>query len=343
MIEVGIDGKGQMIRYADMMRPDIVVVTSIGSEHSQSLGTLADTRDEKAQMLRGLRKGGTVVLNGDDPHVRAMAGSTQGRVVTFGFGADNDVRASKAVLDWPYGTRLTVEVGGTTYELRARLLGRTMMYPILAAVAVAWVEGRPLARLAAALEAVVPRPGRLQPVELANGAWVIRDDFKAPIELIDVALDVMAEVPGRRIVVLGEIEAPPGSAGPHYRRIGQRLATIASRVIVVGGKRAFQSYRAGAARAGLARCDVHHAGRSWLAAAQAVRADLRPGDVVLVKGQMRQRLERVALALQGRTVGCHIDQCSLVVPRCEQCPMLATGTTGGIYHTPARTVPSLGG
>lgn len=340
VIEVGIDGRGQMIGYADMMRPDLVVVTSIGSEHSQSLGTLENTRDEKAQMLRGLRKGGTVVLNGDDPHVLAMAGLTQARVITFGFGVDNDVRASESRLDWPHGTHLTVDVGGVTHEFRVRLLGRTMMYPILAAIVVAWVEGRSLTALATALETVVPRPGRLQPVQLPNGAWLIRDDFKAPVESIDVALDVLASAPGRRIVVLGEIEAPPGSKGPHYRRIGERLATIASRIIVVGGKSAIQSYASGASRAGFARHEIHHVGRGWLAAAQAVQADLRPGDVVLIKGESRQRLERVALALQGRTVGCHIDQCGLVVPRCERCPVLATGATDGAYQPPPYTVPN---
>jgi UDP-N-acetylmuramoyl-tripeptide--D-alanyl-D-alanine ligase len=340
VIEVGIDRKGQMIDYALMLRPDIVVVTSIGSEHSQSLGTLEEIRDEKALMLRGLREGGTVVLNGDDPHVLAMAASTHGRVVTFGFGTDNDVRADEPRLDWPHGTRLTVHVGGAVHELQVRLLGRTMMYPILAAVAVAWVEGRPLAGLAAALEAVAPRPGRMQPVRLPNGAWVIRDEFKAPVESIEAALDVLASVPGRRIVVLGEIDAPPGSKRPHYRRVGERLAAVASRVIVVGGNDAHRSYAVGAVRAGLARSDIQHVGRSWLAAAQAVQADLRPGDVVLIKGQMRQRLERVALALQGRTVGCHIDQCGLVVPRCERCPVLATGASAGDYRPPPYTPPA---
>jgi UDP-N-acetylmuramyl pentapeptide synthase len=338
VIEVGIDGRGQMIGYADMLRPDIVVVTSIGSEHSQSLGTLEEIRDEKALMLRGLREGGTVVLNGDDPHVLAMAASTHGRVVTFGFGTDNDVRADEPRLDWPHGTRLTVHVGGAVHELQVRLLGRTMMYPILAAVAVAWVEGRPLAGLAAALEAVAPRPGRMQPVRLPNGAWMIRDDFKAPVESIEAALDVLASVPGRRIVVLGRIEAPPGSRGPHYRRVGEQLARAANRVIVLGGKRSLRNYAAGAVPAGLARSDIHHVGESWLAAVQAVQADLRPDDVVLIKGEARQRLDRVALALQGRAVGCRLEQCDLVVPRCEECPLLATGPSAGLYQPPPYAV-----
>ncbi|HET6469919.1 MAG TPA: Mur ligase family protein [Geminicoccaceae bacterium] len=329
VFEAGIDGKGQMIQYAGMMRPDVVVVTAIGSEHNRSLGSLENTRDEKAQMLRGLRQGGIAVLNGDDPHVRAMAAMTEARVVTFGLGPDNDVRASGVRLDWPHGTRLTVHVGGAARELRVRLLGRVMAYPVLGAVAVAWAEGRPLDEVAAALEALPPRPGRLQPVPLPNGAWLIQDDFKSAVETIDAALDVLAEVPGRRIVVLGEISEPPGSAGPHYRHIGERLAAVASRVVVVGGQRTFRGYAAAATRAGLPREALVSAGRSVMAAAQAVEADLRAGDVILIKGRDTQRLDRVALALQGRMVGCRIEVCPIrgisICSRCETCPMLERG------------------
>ena len=68
-IEVGIADKGQMRRYAEVVLPDVTVVTSIGSEHQRSLGTLEVTRDEKAWMVRALPPGGVAVLNGDDPNV----------------------------------------------------------------------------------------------------------------------------------------------------------------------------------------------------------------------------------------------------------------------------------
>ena len=218
VLEIAIDRKGQMARHGTVARPDIVVVTAIGSEHSGSLGSLDQIRDEKAIILRHLRAGGIAVLNGDDPRVASMATSTSARVLTFGFGADNDVRASGLRLDWPHGTRLKVHVGGATHEVRVRLLGRVMTYPILAAVTVAWVEGRPLEDVMSALEALPAQPGRLQLLPLANGAWLIRDEFKSTLETIDAALDALAEVPGRRIVVVGDISEPPGSQGPHYRR-----------------------------------------------------------------------------------------------------------------------------
>lgn len=311
--------------YARMVMPDLVVVTSIASEHNRSFGTLENTRYEKSLMLGGLRPGGVAVLNGDDPHVMAMRAATEARIVTFGFGEGNDVQALETKLDWPHGLRVRVRVGGEVHEIRSRLVGRVMAYPLLAALAVAWLEGRAVGETVAALEALPPRPGRLQAVPLPHGAWLIRDDYKSTLETVDAALDAMAEVPGRRIVVIGEVSEPPGSQGPIYRRLGERLAGIASRVVFVGAEKSSKSYAVGALRAGMPRSALVHAGRDLRTAWEAVQTDLGPGDVVLVKGRDVQRLDRVGLALQGRTVSCQIEFCDLKGMRCEACPMLERG------------------
>ncbi|MGZ5176594.1 MAG: Mur ligase family protein, partial [Burkholderiales bacterium] len=108
VIEVGIDAPGQMAAHARMLRPDICVVTWIGSDHNRSLKTLAITRNEKAEMVRVLPAGGLAALNGDDPNVCWMQSQTRARVITFGLGEANDVRGSDIRLDWPHGTRFTL-------------------------------------------------------------------------------------------------------------------------------------------------------------------------------------------------------------------------------------------
>jgi len=105
-IEVGIGGRGQMEQYARLLRPDLTVVTSIGSEHNGSLGSLDVTRAEKARMISAMSASGIAVLNGDDPNVLWMKAQAPGRVILFGFGAGCEVRAERVRLDWPHGTRL---------------------------------------------------------------------------------------------------------------------------------------------------------------------------------------------------------------------------------------------
>jgi len=326
VIEVGVNGPGQMAPQAWALCPDLAVVTCIGSEHGTSFGTLAATRQEKLQMVRALRPSGVAVLNGDDPNVRWMATQTQRRVVTFGVGADNDVRASGIRLDWPHGSRFTLHVAGRRYPVRIRLMGWTMVYPMLAAIAATQVEGIPMQNVLPALERLEPTPRRLEPMAMACGGYVLNDGCKAARETYVAALELLAEIPARRrIAVLGHVTEPLGPAGPLYRRIGRLAGRAATTVIFVGTSKLFRTVRVGAVQAGLAREAVLHAGRNLQKALELLPADLGEGDVVLLKGDISQRLDRIALALTGRSVQCNVSTCRMWMMRCDSCPMLERG------------------
>jgi UDP-N-acetylmuramoyl-tripeptide--D-alanyl-D-alanine ligase len=345
VLEVALDRPGQMRSYANTLRPDVVVVTSIGSAHLSSLGQLETTRHEKAEMVRALPPSGLAVLNGDDPNVRWMASQTSARVVTCGLGPDNDVRASDVQLDWPHGCRFTLWIDGQPRTARSRLLAGPQLFSILAALAVARAAGLELAGALERLAELPPVPGRLQPVRLPNGSYLLRDEYKSALETIDLALDLLAEIPARRLAVLGDITEPPKPQGPAYRRLGARLAGTVERTIFVGER--FADYAAGARRAGAPTASLVSVGRDPLQAAELLRQELRPGDVVLIKGRGNQRLERVALALQGRPVRCGLSLCPLAVnTRCANCRHLERGwgqsalagaapaARGGPYPTP---------
>jgi UDP-N-acetylmuramoyl-tripeptide--D-alanyl-D-alanine ligase len=317
-----------MAPYARMLRPDVVVVTSIGSEHNRSLPTLEITRAEKSHMMRALPPTGLAILNGDDPNVLWMKSQTNARVITFGFENTNDIFASDVTLDWPNGTRFRLHVKGETRTMRTRLIGKQMVYPMLAAVAVSLAEGFRLAHIIPALEAVPPTPGRMELTRLANGAFLLGDHYKSSWETIEAALDMLAEIPApRRIAVLGDIEEPPGSKGPIYRALGERLAKIASRVFFIGDSGNWRHLARGAKRAGLDQNCIIYVGKNLFQAVDLIQKDFVAGDVVLVKGRAAQRLDRVSLLLSGRSVHCDIPFCNAKV-RCEKCPMLERGWNG---------------
>ncbi len=327
VIEVGINDTGQMDQYARMIRPNIVVVTSIGSEHQRSLGSLEVTRAEKAEMVTALPTSGLAVLNGDDPNVLWMAKLTKAKVLTFGFNETNDVRASSVTLEWPHGTRFLLHMNGETRTARTGLIGSHMVYPILAAIAVASAEGFSLEKTLSFLQSMPPTPGRLEPVHLPNGAVLLRDDHKSSFETVHAALDVFSDTHARRRgVVMGEVSEPPGSQGPIYRELGRRIAATADYAVFVGDN--FQRYAAGAREAGFPMTALFNAKGSVLEAAELLRRELQPGDAVLIKGRDTQRLGRIAIALTGRTVRCDIRFCDTRVVACEECPMLERGWSG---------------
>jgi UDP-N-acetylmuramoyl-tripeptide--D-alanyl-D-alanine ligase len=320
VIEAGIGGPGEMRIYAADTRPDIAVVTAIATDHWPTLHTIERTRDEKADILRALPPTGVAVLNADDPNVRWMASQTQARVNWFGFAAGANVRATNVELDWPHGMSFTIHAAGETHPVHLRLIGRHMVYPALAAVAVALAEGRTLAEAVAAVETVSPGQGKMALLVLPNGGVFLQDDAKGTVATYEAALETLATIPARRkTVVFGEIRQPPLPESATYGDLGLRVAAIADRAIFVGKR--FEEYQAGALSGGLAEERITRAADAHEAIEQ-LRDEVGPTDVVLVKGLWQQRLGRVGLALSGSDVRCRADPCPFKRTMCGECPFL---------------------
>jgi len=302
VLEVGVDGPGQMRPRARMVGPDIAVVMAIGRDHIRSFTSLDVTRHEKAEMVRALPASGLAVLNGDDPNVRWMAGETRARVATFGLGEANDVRAadiSIELIEGAPGTQFTLHTAAGTRVVRTKLLGLPPVYALLASVTVGLQEGVPLDDILNRLANLAPIDARLQPVALPGGGIVLRDDVKSGEETIDAALDVLAAIPARRrMVVFGGIEEPGPSQRIRYRRLGSRMGATAARVILIDFGASMRSMRAGLRDGGLSADAIHIVGDA--SQATAWLSDLGEGDVVLLKGKHNQRLQRAVQPLLKR-------------------------------------------
>ncbi len=325
VVEAAIGGKGEMRTLARTIRPNVVVVTAIASDHWQTFRTREATRDEKADMLRPLAPTDLVVANADDQHVRWMTTQTRARVVLAGEAADAQVRATDVTLDWPHGMRFNVEVDGQVRPATTRMVGRHMVYGALAAIAVGYLEGVPLDEAIRRVAAVEPTPGRMQTMTLANGAHALRDEFKSSDDSYAVALATMAQIPaGRRLAVIGEITEETGADA--YRDVGRQAAFL-DRVLFVGSRKHLQGFRSGARAGGMDVARIEHVASAH-AAVDALRADVGPTDVVFIKGRWQQALGRVGLALAGRDVQCRADPCPFKRMLCDVCPFLEQPFTG---------------
>lgn len=320
VIEVGIGAPEQMAWFAWALRPSVVVVTCIGHEHIQSFRDLDHLRDEKAAMVRALPANGVAVLNGDDANVMWMASQTKARIVTYGFAQGLDVRGTDLTLAWPHGARLSLSVGGDCVVLDTCLVGDGLIHGLLAAAAVADIEGLGLATFSQSLASMPATRGRLQPVVLAGGITVLRDDYKSTPETVLEALDTLRRLPARRrIAVVGDLDMPPPPERHWYRVVGEKVAQVADLAVFVGAK--FDRYRVGARAGGMRDDQMHHV-RTVQEATSFLRECLGSDDVVLVKGRETQRLTRIILALAGRDVRCPVEQCRLHLTFCDDCPLL---------------------
>ncbi len=335
VIEVGIDAVGKMAPPARALRPDIVVVTSIGSEHNSSFGTLEATRLEKSRMVQAIRAGGTVILNGDDDNVLWMRSTTSAHCITFGRSAGLDVRATDIGMDWPRAASFTVEIENQRFPVETQLFGKPGIPALLAVFAVAHARGLAIGPLARRLERLEPFRSRLQKIALTDNRWLIRDEEKSAVETIEVALDLLARIPApRKICVLGDITEPMGPTGDLFRSVGARIAASADIAILVGNSKPTARYRVGAVAAGMSSDSIHLTGTRIENAISMLDELSQPGDVILVKGRKIQRMARLSLHLMGRDVRCGVRRCQLKAASCDFCARLEVGWPGDPESVP---------
>jgi len=311
VLEVGISKKGKMAKHAKLIRPDIVAVTCIGSEHGTSLGELKDTCEEKAHMVRVLPKDGLAILNGDDPYVKKMLLYTKARSVTHGYADTNDLQASFIKSNLVDGTLFSITEGDESFEVSTQLLGKANIRSIMAALIVAKELGIDRKLAIKRLGTLSPAPERLELMHTPMGVYILVDSLKSAFETVKLSLETLEDLPAdRKVVILGEVEEPSGSLGELYRKIGADVARIASHLIFVGSKRVKRPLFGEAKRAGMNNDNLFFVGSSVSEAIEQVLHLVKPGALVLIKGRSSQKLGRIALALNRDSVLCTREFCS---------------------------------
>jgi UDP-N-acetylmuramoyl-tripeptide--D-alanyl-D-alanine ligase len=293
IVELGARGLGHITQMAQIVRPDVGVVTNVGAAHLEMFGSVDTVAEAKAELVAALPPGGVALLNADDPRVAAMADRAGCRVVTFGTSQGADVRATDVRLDATARPVFRVR----DVRVRLPLPGAHNVGNALAALAAAEACGVDLAAAALALADASVSPWRMELSTTAAGVVVVNDAYNANPASMAAALVTLAamSVSGRRFAVLGQMAELGAGAEAAHRDVGRRAAELDLDGIVVVGERA-AAVAAGARQAGLpadAVAVVADAGE----AVNRVRGWLAAGDAVLVKASRSVGLERVAAAL----------------------------------------------
>ena len=323
VMEVGA-GQGQMAAQAQVLKPQVAVVTCVGSEHNARYSSLRDVRDAKVQLVKALPQKGLAVLNGDDANVSWMASHTNAKVIKVGFGEHNDFQASHYRVNWPHGSLFVVRTKNESHQVGVPLFGKHQVYSCLAAIAVGLNEGFQLEQVLENLSRLMPLSNRMQPVRLQNGAWLIRDDYKSHFETIKASLAFFALVPARRrFVVIGNISEVQNPQRPKYKELGALIGPLAYKVFYFGTN--YRDLKSGLHSAGFDQENLIYCRDGLHQAVGQLGNELQAEDVVLIKGRHSQRLSRVALALMGKKVRCELDNCYSMALACEGCPKLEKG------------------
>jgi UDP-N-acetylmuramoyl-tripeptide--D-alanyl-D-alanine ligase len=303
VVEMGASHVGEIARLVSIVTPDIGVVLKVGLAHAGEFGGIDGVQRAKTEMVTDLPPTAVALLNGDDPRVAEMAGMTRARVVRFGIGDANDVRA-EGIESTATGTTFEYLADGARHPVALRILGEHHVTNALAALAVARELGIPAERAIAAIESV-PRAERWRMEVLlpGGGVTVINDAYNASPDSTAAALKTLAQITragsGRSIAVLGEMAELGEYAQEEHDRIGRLAVRLNIAQLVVIGERARHIHAAAGLEGSWDGESVFVADAD--AAYDLLRGELQPGDVVLVKSSKSAGLRFLGDRLGGVT------------------------------------------
>ena len=294
VFELGSNHPGEMRLLAELVRPDIGVVTNIGLAHAEFLRDEAGVAEEEGTPLEYLPRNGDglAVLNADDMWCDKLRIRTNATVVTVGIEKFADIRASDIKINGDVKFRLNIAKKRDDVIVRLKTLGSHQIYNALQAAAVAYIQGLDLDDIREGLETMEYPKMRMEQAML-RGVRFVNDCYNANVPSMKAALRMIRETPcnNQKIAVLGDML----ELGEHTRREHLNIGAMAAnsrlkRLIVVG--QAARWIAEGAVDAGMEThgvVPVLNAGE----AAESLLSLVQEGDLVLIKGSRALRLEKI--------------------------------------------------
>lgn len=320
VLEIGAhQTRGHVPRLAALAKPEVGIALIVCDELS-GLGSTQDIADEKAGLIRHIRRGGAAFLNGDDPLVRNMPVPLGVRRILYGTTPDCEVHADDIAAPFPDGLRFRVSAFGRTGEIQTSLRGLHWLPHALSTVGVALYFDLSMQDIAEQMARFKPYPGRMQPFRMPNGAVVVRDEYKRFNFNLDVSLEALGQAKAKRkLLFFGDFWIREGidKSIPRERLhdYGRKAARYVDSVSFVGEHARFGAE--GAIEGGVAP-ELANAFQNYREAAAWLKPRLREGDLVFLQADHNRHLTRLFFQLLGE-VKCRIDTCEQV-QTCDFCP-----------------------
>jgi UDP-N-acetylmuramoyl-tripeptide--D-alanyl-D-alanine ligase len=277
VVEVGSRGLGHIRRLAPAVMPDVAVITNLGIVHLETFGTRDAIADGKYELVEALGEGGLAVLPENEPR---LARPHPGPTITFGLGAEADVRVSDIELDERGRPRFMLHAADASELVELSMSGAHNALNAAAAAGAALAFGHRLDEVARRFAGVTGSPWRMEVHE--GRITVVNDAYNANPDSMLAAMETVAAMPGRHIAVLGEMAELGHLSDEEHARVGRAARDLGFEVITVGLDHGLADAAGGR--------NVADQGE----AIRIVSEEAEDGSVVLVKASRSVGLERLA-------------------------------------------------
>ncbi|MBL8150249.1 MAG: UDP-N-acetylmuramoyl-tripeptide--D-alanyl-D-alanine ligase [Blastocatellia bacterium] len=300
VLEMGMSSKGEITRLCHIAPPDIAAVLNVGTAHIEFLGSQQAIAEAKAEIVEGLKPGGTAVLNNDDSFVRAMRSKHSGSILMFGIESEADIRAVELKESSLFGTEfhLVTPSGSTIAYLP--LPGRHVLYNALVAAAVGHHFGLSPEEIASQLRQARPAKHRMDVVKFDKGFTLVDDSYNSSPDALKQMIKTIGQATGfaRKIIVTGEMLELGQQSVELHREAGRDAANISVDLLV--GIQGDAKHTIEAAKENGIAAEKLLFFNSSEEAIEPIIERVRPGDLILVKGSRGVKTDIIVEAIKKR-------------------------------------------
>jgi UDP-N-acetylmuramoyl-tripeptide--D-alanyl-D-alanine ligase len=296
VLEMGFYVPGEIKFLCELARPEIGVVTNIGTVHAERAGSQETIARGKAELVKALPAAprGVAILNRDDTWVTGMASETKARVIFYGLDPQADVWADEIVSLGLEGITFHLHYKSETLHMKVPLIGRHSVHTALRAISVGLAEELTWHEIVTGLISGRPQL-RLVAVHTANNALILDDTYNASPESTMAALNLLDDLGGRKIAVLGDM-LELGQYEKHgHELVGSRAAEIVDKLVTLGERG--RIIASAALQTGMKKANVACFETTDQVIAH-LKKLLQAGDVALIKGSHGMRMDRIVAALE---------------------------------------------
>lgn len=293
VLEMAMYTRGEIAALCDMTNPKVGVVTLVGAVHLERAGSMENIVKAKQELVEALPADGTAILNKDDSRVMSMADHTKARIFTYGLSDTADLWADNIRSMGLEGVRFTLHHKKEEMIVQVPLLGRHSVHTSLRAAAVGLVEGLTWDEILHGLRNTAVQL-RLVTVPGPKNSLIIDDTYNASPDSVLAALNLMADLDGRSVAVLGDMLELGYLEETGHRQVGRRAAEVAELLITVGQRARWIGEEAIAS--GLPKDKVVMVDNAVTAVAT-LEELIEEQDTVLVKGSLGMRMDQIIAAI----------------------------------------------
>ncbi len=293
VIELGANHQGEIAHTTEITRPETALVNNLAAAHLEGFGSLAGVAQAKGEIFQGLPLNGTAILNADSNDWPHWQQTLHGKKV-WRFSSQPQAESDFCATDiriTSKGTHFAMTTPAGTVAIQLPLPGRHNIANALAAAALALSVDAPLSAIQQGLATLTAVPGRLFPVLLAQDKLLLDDSYNANVGSMTAAAQVLADMPGYRVMVVGDMAELGDETQECHREVGEaaRLAGI-DKVLSVGSLSKIISDTSGAGE--------HFTDKTAVTARLKALLNEHPVITVLIKGSRSAAMEQVVQSLQ---------------------------------------------